>query len=95
MAASLLLLAAAWALAASAPAPLLLTGARILDPAGERLLEGRDVLIEDGRIAAVGAAGTLQAPAGTRRLDLSGLTLIPGLIELHSHLLLHPYDETP
>ena len=77
------------------PAPLLLTGARILDPAGERLLDGRDVLIENGRIAAVGASGTLQAPAGVRKVDLPGLTLIPGLIEMHSHLLLHPYDETP
>ncbi len=91
----LLLLAARAAFAAPSPAPLLLTGARLLDPAGDRLLDGRDVLIEDGRIAAVGTAGTLPAPAGTRKLDLAGLTLIPGLIELHSHLLLHPYDETP
>jgi imidazolonepropionase-like amidohydrolase len=89
------LLAARLVFAAPAPQPLLLTGARVLDPAGERLLDGRDVLIENGRIAAVGAAGTLQAPPGTRRIDLSGLTLIPGLIEMHSHLLLHPYDETP
>jgi imidazolonepropionase-like amidohydrolase len=49
------------------------------------------VLIEDGRIARIAAAGTLQA---SRTMDLSGLTLIPGLIELHSHLLLHPYNET-
>ncbi len=88
-------LAAAAFAAPPASSPLLLTGARVLDPAGERLLDGRDVLIENGRIAAVGAAGTLQAPAGTRRIDLAGLTLIPGLIEMHSHLLLHPYDETP
>jgi imidazolonepropionase-like amidohydrolase len=94
-AAALLLLLTAGLASAAPPAPLLLTGARILDPAGERLLDGRDVLIENGRIAAIGAAGTLPAPAGTRKLDLAGLTLIPGLIELHSHLLLHPYDETP
>ena len=73
---------------------LLLTGARILDPSGDRLLDGQDVLIQDGRIAKIAAAGTIQAP-GAQRLDLKGLTLIPGLIELHSHLLLHPYDETP
>ena len=78
-----------------APVPLLLTGARVLDPAGDRLLDGRDVLIENGRIAAVGPTGSLSVPAGTRRVDLAGLTLIPGLIEMHSHLLLHPYDETP
>jgi imidazolonepropionase-like amidohydrolase len=91
----LLLLAALAFAAPAAPPPLLLTGARVLDPSGDRLLDGRDVLVEDGRIAAVGAAGTLQAPAGARRIDLAGLTLIPGLIEMHSHLLLHPYDETP
>jgi imidazolonepropionase-like amidohydrolase len=98
-AALLLVLTASLVFAAPAapplPAPLLLTGARVLDPTGEHLLDGRDVLLENGRIAAIGAAGTLQAPAGTRKIDLSGLTLIPGLIELHSHLLLHPYDETP
>jgi imidazolonepropionase-like amidohydrolase len=73
---------------------LLLTGARILDPSGDRLLDGRDVLVQDGRIAQIAAAGTIQAPPGAQRLDLAGLTLIPGLIDLHSHLLLHPYDET-
>lgn len=74
---------------------LLLTGARILDPSGDRLLDGRDVLVQDGRIAQIATAGTIQAPPGAQRIDLAGLTLIPGLIELHSHLLLHPYDETP
>ena len=95
--AGILLLLAGLAFAAPPPAPppLLLTGARVLDPAGERLLAGQEVLIENGRIAAVGAAGTLRAPAGAQRIDLAGLTLIPGLIEMHSHLLLHPYDETP
>ena len=87
-----------------APPVLLLTGARVLDEAGERLVAGRDVLVVDGRIAAVGPAGTLAPPppaagAGTAprevvRLDLAGLALLPGLIDLHTHLLLHPYDET-
>src|SRR5436305_157000 len=94
-----LLLASMPALAAPAaaapPAPPLLTGARVLDPSGDHLLDGRDVLIENGRIAAVGPTGSLSVPAGTRKVDLAGLTLIPGLIEMHSHLLLHPYDETP
>ncbi|HEY3569043.1 MAG TPA: amidohydrolase family protein [Thermoanaerobaculia bacterium] len=98
-AAVLILLLAALAFAAPAapppPTPLLLTGARVLDPSGDRLLDGRDVLVENGHIAAIGATGTLQAPVGTQKIDLTGLTLIPGLIEMHSHLLLHPYDETP
>jgi imidazolonepropionase-like amidohydrolase len=85
--------------AAPAPSPadppLLLTGARVLDASGDRLLSGTDLLVVNGRIAAVGPAGSLTAPAGAVRVDLAGLTLIPGLIDLHSHLLLHPYDETP
>jgi len=43
----------------------------------------------------VGPAGEIEVPAGAVRVDLAGTTLLPGLIEGHSHLLLHPYDETP
>ena len=74
---------------------LVLAGARVLAPEGDRWLADHDVLVEGGKIAAVGPAGSLAAPAGARRLDLAGLHLIPGLIDLHTHLLLHPYDETP
>ena len=88
--------------AAAAPPPaLLLTGARVLDESGDRLLAGQDVLVAGGRIVAVGPAGSLRAPAAAAgagepvRVDLSGLALLPGLIDLHTHLLLHPYDETP
>ena len=96
------------ALVAAPPAPaaeaapgLLLTGARVLDETGERLVEGRDVLIAGGgagragRIVAVGPAGTLGGAREAVRIDLAGLVLVPGLIDLHTHLLLHPYDETP
>jgi imidazolonepropionase-like amidohydrolase len=74
---------------------LLLTGARVLDESGERLIAGRDVLVADGRIAAVGPAGMLGGAREVVRIDLAGLVLVPGLIDLHTHLLLHPYDETP
>jgi len=43
---------------------------------------------------AAGPAASVSVPAGARRLALTGTTLLPGLIEGHSHLLLHPYDET-
>jgi imidazolonepropionase-like amidohydrolase len=79
------------------PPPLLLTGARVLDTSGDRWLEGQDVLVSGGKIVAVGS-GSLQPPAGPLqivRIDLSGKMLIPGLMDLHSHLLLHPYNETP
>ncbi|WP_133498568.1 metal-dependent hydrolase family protein [Cognatilysobacter terrigena] len=51
------------------------------------------VLVRDGAIAAVGPAASVTAPVDARRIDLPGATLTPGLIELHSHLFLHPYNE--
>ncbi|HEY2753195.1 amidohydrolase family protein, partial [Phenylobacterium sp.] len=45
------------------------------------------------RISAVGPKGSVAAPAGAETVSLPGATLIPGLIELHSHLLLHAYNE--
>ncbi|GAA3992609.1 amidohydrolase family protein [Hymenobacter antarcticus] len=52
------------------------------------------VLVEGDRITAAGPAAQVARPAGVRVYDLPGLTLLPGLIEGHSHLLLHPYNET-
>ncbi len=56
--------------------------------------EGWAVLVRGDRIAAVGPAAQIGVPAGARVMLLPGLTLLPGLIEGHSHLLLHPYNET-
>ena len=72
---------------------LLLTGARIVDLTAGALIEGHDVLIVGERMVSVGPSAQIEAPEGAMRLDLTGLTLVPGLIDLHSHLLLHPYDE--
>ena len=72
--------------------------ATLLRPAA--VFDGQDrhlgwaVLVENDRITAVGPAAQLALPVGVRTLDLPGLTLLPGLIEGHSHLLLHPYNET-
>jgi len=76
-----------------AQTPLLLTGGHVLDPTGERWLVGQDVLIVGERIVSVTAASGTTGPGGARTIDVSGLFVIPGLIDLHSHLLLHPYDE--
>ena len=62
---------------------------------GQDLHVGWAVLVENDKITAVGPAAQLSLPAGSRALELPGLTLMPGLIEGHSHLLLHPYNETP
>ena len=52
------------------------------------------VLVRGNRIDAAGPAAQVTVPAGARRVELAGTTLVPGLIEGHSHLFLHPYDET-
>jgi imidazolonepropionase-like amidohydrolase len=70
----------------------LLKPARVFDGVNPHPHEGWSVLVQGDRIAAVGA--NLAAPAGTRTIELSGMTLLPGMIEGHSHLFLHPYNET-
>ncbi|WP_128546233.1 metal-dependent hydrolase family protein [Larkinella soli] len=71
--------------------------ARLLKPDrvfdGETMHEGWAVRVRGERIEAVGPAGSVPA-AGAEVVDLKGTTLLPGLIEGHSHLLLHPYNET-
>jgi imidazolonepropionase-like amidohydrolase len=54
---------------------------------------GWTVLVRGNSIAAVGPATEVTAPAGAVVIDLPGTTLLPGLIENHSHILLHPYNE--
>nr|NUR38010.1 amidohydrolase family protein [Sphingomonas sp.] len=71
---------------------LLLRPARVFDGVDPQPHEGWSVLVEGDRIAAAGP--NLSAPAGARTIDLPGTTLIPGMIEGHSHLFLHPYNET-
>jgi dihydroorotase len=66
-------------------AALLLTGGRVVDPAN-RLDAKTDVLISEGKIAAVGANAAKQAPRDVERMDVSGLMVCPGLIDLHVHL---------
>ena len=71
----------------------------LLKPAGvfdgETLHAGWAVLVSGDKIAAVGPLPDLNAPADAKIIELPGLTLLPGLIEAHSHVLLHPYNETP
>lgn len=72
----------------------LLLPARVWDGVADRPMEGWAVLVQGERITAVGPKDGLAVPPGTRRVELPGTTLLPGLIEGHSHLFLHPYDET-
>jgi imidazolonepropionase-like amidohydrolase len=80
--------------AASAEPSVLLRPQRVFDGAGESAHEGWAVLVTGTKIAAVGPAGQVVAPAGAATIDLPGMTLVPGLIDAHSHVFLHPYNET-
>ncbi|GAB2466018.1 hypothetical protein GCM10011375_33450 [Hymenobacter qilianensis] len=71
---------------------MLLRPAAVFD--GENLHSGWVVVVSGDKITAAGPAAQVAAPAGARTLELPGLTLLPGLIEGHSHMLLHPYNET-
>lgn len=73
------------------PAPLLLRPAGVFDAVDGQVHAGWQVLVRGDRIAAVGPA--LAVPAGARVIDLAGATLMPGMIEGHGHLFLHPYNE--
>ena len=55
---------------------------------------GWAVLVTGDRIVAVGPRDRIRAPEGSRTVPLPGTTLMPGMIEGHTHLFLHPYDET-
>ncbi len=70
----------------------LLRPARVFD--GEQMHAGWVLAIEGGQIIYAGAPGGAPAAASTV-VELPGSTLMPGLIEGHSHILLHPYNETP
>ena len=80
----------------SAQAPdgpvILLSPDRVFD--GLTMHTGWSVLVRGSRILAAGPALDAAAPPDTRRIPLPGMTLLPGLIEGHSHLFLHPYNET-
>ncbi len=73
---------------------ILLRPARIFTAEAERTLADVQVLIKADKIAAVGPSGSFAVPVGTQILDLPGMTLLPGLIEGHAHIFLHPYNET-
>jgi imidazolonepropionase-like amidohydrolase len=66
--------------------------ARVFD--GEAIEEGWAVRVRGERIEAAGPASGIDT-TDAKVLDLPGLTLMPGLVEGHSHVLLHPYNETP
>src|SRR5689334_1302186 len=65
--------------------PLLLSGGRVIDPASG-FDAVADVLLEDGRITGIGPVSSGKIPTNAKRVDVSGLVVCPGLIDLHVHL---------
>ena len=78
----------------SAQEAIVLVPARVFDGVSAPLHEGWEVVIAGDTILAAGPRGSVRRPSGARVIELAGQTLLPGLIEGHSHLLLHPYNET-
>ncbi len=76
---------------------LLLAELYVIEPAGlfdgESLHSGWRVVVRGERIEAAGPSNVVAPPAGAERVELEDATLLPGLIEAHSHVLLHAYDE--
>jgi len=73
----------------------LLKPARVFDGESAQLHDGWGALARGEKIEAVGPLGEIAVPANAKVIELPGTTLMPGLIEAHSHVLLHPYNETP
>jgi imidazolonepropionase-like amidohydrolase len=73
-------------LAGSAPAAVLLEGARVIVDARRPAIENGALLIDNGRIVKAGNKGSVHAPAGAQRVDLTGKTIMPALIDAHVHL---------
>jgi len=65
--------------------PVLLANARVITMSGAEVLSAADILIEDGRIAEIGAAGEVNSWRDVQRIDASGNTVMPGFIDVHLH----------
>lgn len=102
---STIILTACWAFQSISPARAqvakppeaiyLLRPASVFNGESAELHKGWVVLVRGEKIEAVGPSNEVRSPAGAVAVDLPNLTLMPGLIEAHSHVLLHPYSETP
>jgi imidazolonepropionase-like amidohydrolase len=72
----------------------LIKPSRIFDGESAQMREGWAAMVRGEMIESVGPSNVVKAPADAKIIELPGATLLPGLIEAHSHVLLHPYSET-
>ncbi len=66
--------------------PTIISGIRVIDGLGSEPKENQDIVVSDGKIAAIGPAGSLKAPKDALKIDGKGMTAMPGLIDMHIHL---------
>jgi len=71
---------------AEAPSSILFEGARLIPGDGSAPVENAAFLVENARIASIGHPGDISALAGTVRVDLTGKTVMPALVDTHTHL---------
>jgi hypothetical protein len=64
----------------------LLKGARIISMKGDEVIENGDILVQNNRIKAIGRSGSLNAPSNAKVMDMTGKTIIPGFVDVHSHM---------
>src|SRR5262245_28481826 len=79
--------------AAEGPRAILLKPARVFDGVAHEPHAGWVVLVQGDRIVSVGPPGQVPESVEHTSIELPNMTLLPGLIDAHSHLLLHPYNE--
>jgi len=72
----------------------LLIPAKVFTSEDSKSHEGWTVLVTSNQIAAVGPVSGIKAPGDAVKIQLVGMTLLPGLMDIHSHIFLHPYNET-
>jgi imidazolonepropionase-like amidohydrolase len=88
------MLLAAVPLGAHAEGVVVFEGPDVLTGAGTRIAGAR-IVVRDGKIAALGPAETVSAPAGAQVVDCRGKLVIPGLVDTHSHLGVYPRPRVP
>ena len=72
-----------------------MVGGTLIDGFGGRPIRNSVIVIEGERIAAVGQVGTLQVPAGAEMISTEGMSVLPGLWDMHVHLMLNGHSDYP
>lgn len=93
LAVSIIALSATGGLAAeSAPPapPTAIHAGRLLDPVSGKVLSDQIILVEGGKVTSIGPSSQVKTPTGARLIDLSGDTVLPGFIDVHTHLTANP-----